>query len=124
MELMLKDTILEDYKKFWILGNDFGIELETTDPEAVRGFLKFYRANSKLKVCEHFLKQKYDRCFDKNDGLILSEVYDILKYDIVDAFVGGGGRRRDDGIYPLIKLLEIRFGTTLGYPEKYVRAGE
>jgi len=118
MELMLKDTILEDYKRFWILGNDFGIELEATDPEAVREFLKFYRANSKFKVYEHFLKLKYDRCFDKNDGLILGEVYDILKYDVVDAFVGGGGGRRDDGIYPLIKLLEIRFGTTLGYPEK------
>jgi len=40
------------------------------------------------------------------------------KYDVVSAFVGGGGGKRDNEVYALIKLLEIKFKTTLGFPPK------
>jgi hypothetical protein len=57
-------------------------------------------------------------CLDNSGNLNYTGVYDILKYNIIDAFVGGGGGKNDDGVYLTIKLLEIKFKTTLGFPKK------
>lgn len=47
-------------------------------------------------------------------------VYDILEFDIVDGFVGGGGGRLgNEYVYALIRLLELEFGTRLEEPRKF-----
>lgn len=46
------------------------------------------------------------------------KIYQILKYDIVTPFVVGGAGRENNMPYAVIKLLEIKFRTTLGYPSK------
>ena len=45
-------------------------------------------------------------------------VRDILEFDIVLPFIGGGGNRRDLYTYGTIKLLELTEGTRLGYHPK------
>lgn len=58
--------------------------------------------------------------YQKADGsLDYDKVYEMLKYDVVVAFIGGGGGKRDRQVYSLIKLLELNFETTLGYPRKF-----
>jgi hypothetical protein len=53
-----------------------------------------------------------------NNSLNYDKIYELIKYDVVVAFVGGGGGKRNNEVYALIKLLEIKYKTTLGYPQK------
>ena len=50
--------------------------------------------------------------------LDFEKIYDLLQYEIVTPFVGGGGSHRDQFTYGLIKLLELHFNTRLGFHEK------
>lgn len=45
-------------------------------------------------------------------------LYDVLKYDGTDAFVGGGGMKRTQTVENAIKILEMKFRTTLTFEQK------
>lgn len=55
---------------------------------------------------------------DSNGKLDFDKIYEILKYDINIALAGGGGSTKDNGVYSIIKILELTFEATLGYPDK------
>lgn len=97
------------------------------------GFFIYYNFDSTL-TRNNFLK-KYDDLSEKefymfmldSAGVIyknkkndydFDKIYEILKFNIVEAFVGGGGGLKNNEVYAVIKLLEIKFQTTLGYPSK------
>ncbi|MEY4926747.1 MAG: hypothetical protein RI894_1183 [Bacteroidota bacterium] len=56
-----------------------------------------------------------------NNHLNYNELYDVLRYDITDAFISGGGSKRSEGVENAIKLLEATFKTTLGFEQKYYK---
>ena len=68
-----------------------------------------------------FMMDDFDKPKTKKDFLNLfsrfSE-YELLKYNVVIAFVDSGGGKQDNEVYSLVKLLELTFHTTLGFPKK------
>lgn len=61
----------------------------------------------------------------ENGTLNYNQMYDLLEYDVVDAFVGGGGGRRATTATMAIRLLELEFNTLLGFHwrKEYIREG-
>jgi len=81
-------------------------------------FLHHYKALSEYDLYAYYLK-KGGIDYQHPDGTLdYDKIYDILKHNIVDSFVGGGGAWRDNEVYSLIKLLEITHNSTLGFPKK------
>jgi len=118
LKQLLKDTSLDSYSKYNFLESDFGIHLNDKEAITIDSFLKKYNVLSHKDLYLTNLSaigihiQKYPTGYD------YEKIYDILKYDVVDAFVGGGGGRRDNNVYQVIKLLELQFETTLGFTNK------
>ena len=46
------------------------------------------------------------------------KIYNILKYDLVTPYVSTGGSKRDFYVYGIIKILELKFLTQLGFHYK------
>jgi len=66
----------------------------------------------------HYLKEfGIDFC-TKKGKLDYEKIANILRFDSVTPFVGGGGGKRDYHSYGIIKLLELNFATRLGFHEK------
>ncbi len=108
------------WKKYSFMERDFGFfMLDNFDSISSRNsFLKSYNKLSEYGLYEYYL-DKAGIDYKSNDAsLDYDKIYELLKYDIVTAFVGGGGGKKDNEAYPLIKLLEIKYNTTLGYPHK------
>lgn len=118
LQLLLNDNGLDRYSRFHFLESDFGLELNNYEPATIRKLMNDCSRLTEQQLYEQTAGESGMDCFDKNGELLYPVVYDILKYDVVDAFAGGGGGRRDDYVYAVIKLLELQFGTTLGYPPK------
>jgi hypothetical protein len=118
IKILQKDTSLGEYDKFHFLESDFGFSINIYDPLSIEGFLARYSIKSEYNLYEFYLKESGLNCLDINWNFNFNNMYNVLKYDIVDAFVGGGGGRRGDGVYLVIKLLELKYKTTLGFPAK------
>ncbi len=116
--LIIKDSIFSEADFIRILEDDFGIEASSM-PE----FFEVYQSRDEKGLYRYFFDKTGIPCFQPNGDFNYEEAYDYLKYGIVEAFVGGGGGRRDNGIYALIKLLELQFKTTLGFDRKLCDVG-
>ena len=109
----------ENFKPLLFLQKDFGIPVVNLDDSKVRTELinehaklseyDFYK-NNLLNFGLDFLNEKGKLDFEKIDNL--------LQYEIVTPFAGGGGSTRDQFTYGVIKLLELHFKTRLGFHEK------
>lgn len=102
--------IERDFGFYWI--QNFEDENERTD------FLKAYNRYSEYDLYSYYLSQSEIDYLNKDNSLNYDKIFELLKFDVVVAFVGGGGGKRDNEVYALIKLLEIKHNTTLGYPKK------
>lgn len=118
LKVLKEDTILGNDNKFYTLKEDFGIEIDEDDSAEVAEFIGVYNKMKEPELYKFYLVKYGINCIDKNGEFLYSEVNNVLKYDVVDAFVGGGGGRRETGVYLLIKLLEFKFHTRLGFPKK------
>ena len=109
----------ENFKPLLFLQKDFGIPVSNLDDSKVRTELinqhaklseyDFYKKNL-LSFGTDILNEKGELDFEKIDNL--------LQYEIVMPFAGGGGSTRDQFTYGIIKLLELHFKTRLGFHEK------
>ncbi len=100
----------DDFGFFWVKNfDDVNNRLE---------FIKMYSKLTEYDFYSYYLNQSGIDYLNKDNSLNYDKIYELLKYDIVAAFVGGGGGKRDNEVYSLIKLLEINYKTTLGYPKK------
>lgn len=97
------------------LRKDFGLPIfDISNPK------KFISDHSKMDQKEFYLSQLESFGVDiiSNKKLDLAKVYELLEYDIVSPFVGGGGAKRDYYVYGVIKVLELEFNESLGFHEK------
>lgn len=115
---LLTDNILDDYSKFNFLESDFGFYLGDFKKASINSFLKKYNSLSEKELYEDNLSSLGINIQVGSGDYDYNKIYEILKYDVVDAFVGGGGGRRDHNVYQVIKLLELKFQTTLGFINK------
>lgn len=101
------------------LNQDFGLPIfDLTDVPTQREIIRHHQQWSPLAFYRHYLTT-FGVDFLSNKGkLDYEKIYDILSFDIVTPFVGGGGNTRDYYTYGIIKLLEFTFDTTLGYHPK------
>jgi hypothetical protein len=121
LKLTRADTVLKK-NVYNYLERDFGFPVDDDDTAELKEFEADYHELDEYELYRKYLRKVnpvYGSAIDRSD---YKKLYDILKFDVVDAFVGGGGGRREDGVYMLIKLLELRFRTTLGFPRKFCNA--
>ena len=101
------------------LQKDFGLPIFDLENEKVRK--EIITHHSKMKEYDfykYYLKEFGVDFLAKKGKLDFEKIYDLLQYEIVTPFVGGGGSHRDQFTYGLIKLLELHFKTRLGFHEK------
>lgn len=108
-----------DDRKYEFPEKDFGLcSYKLSTPEGQQEFLADYNRLSEAGMYRNCLKRCGVHIFNADSTLNYDAVYEILKYDVVIAFVGGGGGVRDDHVYAVIKLLELEFKTTFDFPDK------
>jgi hypothetical protein len=110
--------LLRNNERYDFLDRDFGFWFDSTDKKTISAFHKNYLQLSEKELYARHLIQNGFNIFDANNKLDYQKIHDILKYDIVEAFVGGGGARNDDPVYAVIKLLEIELGNRFNAPAK------
>ncbi len=108
------------WKKYSFLDRDFGfITYDNFDAIATRqAFLKDYNSYNEYDFYKNMLVRAGLNYFNNDQTLDYDRIFDALKYNVVEAFVGGGGGKQDNEVYAIIKLLELTHKTTLGYPHK------
>ncbi len=101
------------------LQKDFGLPIFDLENEKTRKAVVNHHAKmSEFDFYKYYLKEFGVDFLTKKDKLDFEKIYDLLQYEIVTPFVGGGGSHRDQFTYGLIKLLELHFKTRLGFHEK------
>lgn len=116
-DIMFKES---EWKKYSFLERDFGFFIyDNFDTITTRKeFLADYEKFSEFDFYKNMLTKAGTNYFNDDNTLDYDKIFDALKYNVVVAFVGGGGGRHDNEVYAIIKLLELTHKTTLGYPEK------
>ena len=109
-----------EWKKYSFLERDFGFFIyDNFDTITGRNeFLADYEKFSEFNFYKNMLIKAESNYFYDDNTLNYDKIFDALKYNVVVAFVGGGGGRQDNEVYSIIKLLELTHKTTLGYPKK------
>jgi len=109
----------QNFQPLLFLQRDFGLPIYNLEDEEVR--MEVIEHHSKMKELDfykYYLKSFGVDFLSKKNRLDFQKIYDLLQYEIVSPFVGGGGGHRDQFTYGLIKVLELHFKTRLGFNEK------
>lgn len=108
-----------EYNKYSFLDRDFGFfGIDFSDSSQRESFLILYNTLTELQLY-HYLLTDSKIEYMTDSELDFDKIYDILTYDIVMRFTGSGGTTREEHVYAVIKILELEFETTLGYPIKF-----
>ena len=101
------------------LQKGFGLPIfDLKDEEFRKEIIKRHSKMNKYNFYKYYLKEFGVGFLTKKEKLDFKAIYNLLQYEIVTPFVGGGGNHRDQFTYGLIKLLELHFKTRLGFHEK------
>ncbi len=96
---------------------NFGIPFLNYDKEEWAEFIDNHASMSKKEFYIFYLK-KFGVDFQNTEGsLDYQKIHEILRFDAVQTFTGGGAPR-EFFTFGIIKLLEMEFKTTLGFHEK------
>lgn len=108
------------WKKYSFMERDFGFFMvgDFDKKETRDKFLNLYSKFSEFQLYSYYLDKAGIDYKTSDNKLDFDKIYELIKYDVVVAFVGGGGGKKDNEVYAIIKLLELTFKTTLGYPAK------
>ncbi len=101
------------------LNQDFGIPIfDITTNAELQTFLQRHKSLNVKDFYKVYL-QEFGIDFTNKDGEIdFDKIAAILKYDIIQPFVGKGGGNRDFYVYGLTKILEEVFNEDLGFQRK------
>lgn len=117
----LEQHTFSKYRNIYSFMEDFGFfEPGNFDsPQVRKDFISRHASYSEYEVYAYYLDRagfdykKADRSLDYD------KIYEMLKYDFVTPLAGGGNSRANNEVYSLVKLLELTFKTTLGFPHKH-----
>lgn len=101
------------------LNQDFGIpifDIETNTE--LQTFLSRHKNMSIKEFYSVYLKEFGIDFTNKKGEIDLEKITRILKYDIIQPFVGKGGGNRDYYVYGITKVLEEEFNENLGFQSK------
>lgn len=106
--------------KYSFMERDWGFFIEDNfnELQARTHFLELYHQFSEYELYAYYLHKAGIHYKNNDNSLDYDKIFEILKYNVVVAFVGGGGGKNDNEVYAIIKILELTHNTTLGYPEK------
>jgi hypothetical protein len=106
--------------KYSFMERDWGFFMagDFDEKEARDEFLDLYSKYSEYELYAYYLDLANIDYKTADNNLDYDKIYELLKYDVVIAFVGGGGGAQDNEVYALVKILELTFKTTLGFPDK------
>ncbi len=101
------------------LNQDFGIPIFDIETNAeLQTFLNRHK-NMGVKEFYSSYLQEFGIDFKNKEGkLDFGKISQILKYDIIQPFVGKGGGHRDYYVYGITKVLEEEFNEDLGFQRK------
>ncbi len=110
----------DSWEKYSFVERDFGFFLAGDfRRKATRDeFLKHHATKTQLGLYSYYLDKVAIDYKDAKGDLDYDKIYELIKYDVVTAFVGGGGGKQNNEVYMLVKLLELTFNTTLDFPRK------
>jgi len=116
----IENLSISEFVKYSFLERDFGFSYigDLMKIENRREFLENYQKFDELELYKHYLRHSGIDFTNSDNKIDFDKIYELLKYDINNAFAGGGGSIKDNGVYAIIKILELTFKTTLGYPNK------
>lgn len=116
----IENIPIRPYRKYSFMPRDFGFSYigDFEKIEIRKEYLSNYQKFNELGLYKYYLKNAEIDFTNSNNKLDFDKIYGILKYDINTALAGGGGSTKDNGVYSIIKILELTFNTTLGYPNK------
>ncbi|WP_158960707.1 hypothetical protein [Myroides fluvii] len=118
--LAIKPMTLDPDLLYSFMNRDFGFSFigNFKQKKVRQDFLKQYMTLSEYQLYHHYLTQAGIDFTAANGQLDFDKIYTILKYDSSDPLVGSNGGTSDNGVYAILKLLELHFQTSLGYPTK------
>lgn len=119
--LTLIDTIRFDYEsnKYCFLEHNFGLPINSYSDnlkEELAAFKTLYAQKTEFEVYKHYVTQLGYQIFTADNQLDYAAIYKILTFDIAREFTVWS--YREDGIYAIIRLLEITHQTRLGFIHK------
>jgi hypothetical protein len=119
--LNLIDTIRYNYesRKYCFLEHNFGLPIEAYSDNLKADLLIFkslYSQKTEFEVYKYYIEQLGYNVFLADGKLDYNMIYNILTFDIVSDFTSWS--YREDGIYAIIRLLEITYETRLHFPHK------
>jgi hypothetical protein len=121
---------IEDYQfkykgiKYSYLNSDWSFFTDSFENDSLRqDLLSRLDQYSETELYKYYLNLANVRFRKANQSLDYDLIYDMLKYDVAGGFTGGGGGRRSNHVFSIIKLLEFEFKTTLGFPIKCCNSG-
>ena len=108
---------LENEPPLNFLQTDFGLPIFASDKATLNELIENHKTLSPKAFYSFYLKQFGLHLWLTEGVLNYEKIYDILSYESVIPFTGGG-MQRDYFTFGVIKLLEFEFGTRLGFHEK------
>jgi len=124
MELIKDYNFKQNRGKYSFMERDFGFFMvDFYDRKSREEFITYYSTHTETETYTHYLDAGAIDYKNIEGAFDYDKIYDILNYDVVNAFVGGGGGTEDNEVYLVIKLLELKFKTTLGFPDKLCNSG-
>lgn len=105
------------YNPTAFLYKDFGIPIFNPDREAINELMEKHKSLKEFDFYVFYLKKFGVDFLMENGELDFNKIYNIMKFEIVTPFTGGGFQR-DYFTYGIIKLLELHFNTRFDFHEK------
>lgn len=119
MALIPRFAEVNGKRPYNFLNRDFGLPIFNIDAkEVIDTFINRHARLSQQALYQTYLSGFGLDLIAEDNTLNYTEIYSILRYDIVLPFISGGGNRRDLYTYGVIRLLELTLDTRLGFHEK------
>jgi hypothetical protein len=123
-QIPLVFDLIEEYKfyrqdfKYSFMERDFGFEWigDFNDKNTRIEFLDVHKKSTEYQLYVYYLDKEGIDYKTIDNELDYDKIYDLIKYNVVYPLTGMV--KNDNEVYTLIKLLEITFKTTLGFPRK------
>ena len=110
---------INGHSSLTFLNEDFGLPVfDFATAQESNEFVQNHAKLSELEFYKLYLQKFGLDITKKNNDLDFEKIYPILKYDLVTPYISTGGSKRDFYVYGLIKILELKFVTQLGFHYK------